>query len=879
MLKSESRLRICSFLFMKMGCLCIFANTSLANTSIGGKNMEKLASDRNLQSLFSEIMTCSLPKEKVYLHLDNTSYYKDDTLWFSAYLVNSDGNTSDAVSRTLYVDLLNPGGDIIDTKVLKIENGRAHGSFKINCTPFYSGFFEIRAYTKYMMNFGQETAFSRVIPVFDSPKKEGDREARTMRSFGTGNYTYTRKRPQKGKDIDVRFYPEGGNIIKGIPIRIAFEARDKNGYPIDIKGSVISESKDTVAEFFTEHQGKGSFTVIPDGNPQYALIDCNGKTKKIMLPETLLNGFSLSVDNLSDSDSIYVSVNRAGIFNRIDTVGVILTSQGIMKTYGAFASSFRKPLTISFDKRDLSSGVAEVTLVGMNGRKIADRLFFNMPDSTNFIDFHYSFDKDAYQPYEAINMSVSMTEADGNPVCHPFSISVRDGKNETACDRNICTDLLLMSDIKGYVADPAYYFEANDTTHARNLDLLMMVQGWRKYPWESLIDSNIDNFRFKPESEGIEIAGTVRSLSNKKMPDVDVTAFLMKEEKEEEKSIPPIDMTRTDSLGRFSFTVDIQDQWKLILNTTKKSRLIDSQIALDKGFVPQQRRYMRYEMDAPLAFADDETSTSKDTIYEISGSTDDQDLLSSYRNDDDESIWLDELTVTHKSNWLDDARTQARKSAIAYYDVDEEINALRDQGEYIDMGCDIHKIIMKLNPRFVRAYDGAGGEMLIYKHKSPLIVVDYERIAGPTPEDYYRYKDIRLEEIKSISISEYDRMIGKYCWIRIPPSMASELYSCVVMIETYPDGKVMVDGGKGIRKTSINGYSTPQEFYSPDYSVMPIETDYRRTLYWNPEVIPDGNGKVTLRFHNNSTHTVPKADIQTVSPNGVLGAAGSHRSE
>ncbi len=103
------------------------------------------AEGNNLQSLFDRIIENSLPKEKVYLHLDNTSYYKDDTLWFSAYVVNSDGNTSDAISKTLYVDLLNPGGDIIDTKVLKIENGRANGSFKINCTPFYSCFIENRA--------------------------------------------------------------------------------------------------------------------------------------------------------------------------------------------------------------------------------------------------------------------------------------------------------------------------------------------------------------------------------------------------------------------------------------------------------------------------------------------------------------------------------------------------------------------------------------------------------------------------------------------------------------------------------------------------------------------------------------------------------------
>ncbi|MDE6018646.1 MAG: hypothetical protein K2G85_07520 [Muribaculaceae bacterium] len=832
--------------------------------------------EKNLQSLFEKIIENSLPKEKVYLHLDNTSYYKDDTLWFSAYLVNSDGNTSDAVSKTLYVDLLNPGGDIVDTKVLKIENGRAHGSFKINCTPFYSGFFEIRAYTKYMMNFGPETAFSRVIPVFDAPKKEGDYEKRSMRKFATGNYTFTRKQPQNGKDINVNFYPEGGYLIQGIPTKIAFEAKDKKGYPIDISGVIFNANQDTVVSFKTSHEGKGMFNIIPKGKSLYAVIEYKGKTKKLNFPEVKPDGFSLSVDNLSNHDSISVTVNRGGIFNRIDTVGVILTSHGVAKTYSAVASPFRKPLSISFDKKNLSPGVAEVTLVDTKGRKIADRLFFNMPDSTDFINFNYSFDKDIYKPYEAINLSVSLTDAYGNPVFHPFSLSVRDGKNETVWARDICTDLMLMSDIKGYVANPGYYFESADSTHLSNLDLLMMVQGWRKYPWESLVEKKKENLRFQPESEGIEISGTVRSLTNKKMPDVDVTAFLIKGDKEDEKSIPPMDMTRTDSLGKFSFTVNIQDQWKLILNTTRKSKLIDSQIALDKSYIPHPRRFMHFEMDAPLASEGDLASMADEARTSQVESTADGDSINSYRTDDDKSVWLEEVKVIHKKNWLDDARAQARKRAVAYYEVDDEVNSLRDDGEYIDLGCDIEKLIMKLNPQFTRI-DYFGQDQLRYKQKLPLIVVDYERLSGPTYDDYFRYRDVRLEAIKSISISEDIALKGKYCWNLLTPSDADKIYSCVVMIETYPDGKVMVDGGKGIRKTSMHGYDTPQEYYSPDYSVMPIEKDYRRTLYWNPDVIPDENGLTTVRFYNNSTNTIPKADIQTISPNGAIGATGNCR--
>ena len=273
---------------------CFWASAVPTSSTIGKAetDIETQTPDRNLQTLFSDIMAASLPKEKVYLHLDNSCYYKDDTLWFSAYVVNSDGNTSDAVSKTLYVDLLNPGGDIIDTKVLKIENGRANGSFKINCTPFYSGFFEIRAYTKYMMNFGPETAFSRVIPVFEPLKKEGDYQKRNIRAFGTGQYQYSRKYPEKGKDFNVKFYPEGGRLIKGVPTKVAFEATDKSGHPIDIKGSVLSSNKDTIVSFKTIHEGKGMFTIIPDESPLMAELKYKGKTKKINLPESFARGYA-----------------------------------------------------------------------------------------------------------------------------------------------------------------------------------------------------------------------------------------------------------------------------------------------------------------------------------------------------------------------------------------------------------------------------------------------------------------------------------------------------------------------------------------------------------------------------------------------------------
>lgn len=140
-----------------------------------------------------------LPQEKVYLHFDNTSYYQGDPVWFQCYVVTSELNRPSDLSKTLYVELLNPGGEVIAKRVLPVRNGRCHGSFELTQLPFYSGFYEVRAYTKYMLNFGEEVIFSRVLPVFDKPRAAGDFKEKNIQKYAVYKYPQVRKKTAKEK--------------------------------------------------------------------------------------------------------------------------------------------------------------------------------------------------------------------------------------------------------------------------------------------------------------------------------------------------------------------------------------------------------------------------------------------------------------------------------------------------------------------------------------------------------------------------------------------------------------------------------------------------------------------------------------------------------
>ena len=96
-------------------------------------------------------------------------------------------------------------------------------------------------------------------------------------------------------------------------------------------------------------------------------------------------------------------------------------------------------------------------------------------------------------------------------------------------------------------------------------------------------------------------------------------------------------------------------------------------------------------------------------------------------------------------------------------------------------------------------------------------------------------------------------------------------FGCVVFIETYPEGEIPAKGMKGVRKTWLEGYSDVKEFYSPNYSELPKEPDYRRTLYWNPAVTTDETGMAKIQFYNNSSCKNLSISAETVTSEGRIG--------
>ena len=73
------------------------------------------------------------------------------------------------------------------------------------------------------------------------------------------------------------------------------------------------------------------------------------------------------------------------------------------------------------------------------------------------------------------------------------------------------------------------------------------------------------------------------------------------------------------------------------------------------------------------------------------------------------------------------------------------------------------------------------------------------------------------------------------------------------------------------REIKLRGFNRPVEYYSPDYSKkQPEAPDYRKTLYWNADVVTDDEGKAEVSFFNNSICKDFKVSIEGVTPDGIF---------
>lgn len=83
----------------------------------------------------------------------------------SKRIVTAEQNLPTTISKPLYVELLDQLGNVVERQIIQLTDGEGTGQIILNNT-FFTGYYEMRAYTKWMLAFDNPSCFSRVLPVY-----------------------------------------------------------------------------------------------------------------------------------------------------------------------------------------------------------------------------------------------------------------------------------------------------------------------------------------------------------------------------------------------------------------------------------------------------------------------------------------------------------------------------------------------------------------------------------------------------------------------------------------------------------------------------------------------------------------------------------------
>jgi hypothetical protein len=283
---------------------------------------------------------------------------------------------------------------------------------------------------------------------------------------------------------DIQFFPEGGQLIVGVRTKIAFKALKPDGLGIDIKGTITDNTNSVVSEFTSSHLGMGMFLLTPEEGKTYTahITFADGSTATPELPKVLSDGIVLSLQN-SDPDLLTLKLQCDPAFLK-DYQGktfFLLAKSGGAIFYAAKTILQNQVYSATVPKNKFPTGIVQVTLFTDDGEPISERIAFIQHNDQ--LNLAISSDQQTYDTRQKVKLNV-MAKANDQPDEVNFSVSVID-EDKVPFDENaettIVTNLLLTSDIKGYIEKPNYYFNHPNEKTAEDLDILLQTQGYRRF--------------------------------------------------------------------------------------------------------------------------------------------------------------------------------------------------------------------------------------------------------------------------------------------------------------------------------------------------------------------------------------------------------------
>ncbi|MBQ2027389.1 MAG: hypothetical protein II214_05770, partial [Alistipes sp.] len=569
--------RLCKVL---LSFATLLAPMTLSAQALSAQNQEAQNFPNFVTNCFINYYTTGGIQEKLYMVTDKPFYSAGDTIYFSAFLVNSMYFNRTTDSRFLYVELIDATGNVVSRLRVMGTAGRFYNAIPLS-TRITAGKYTLRAYTKWQTNFDESLLYTKQIEIGNyiddaihtKVTYEFDRMGKVVASVEVTNSHFT---PIADNTVEYSLCIDGRTTrhmtttdINGF-FRFSFRPSSNtadcirmninaNGRKLDRKLQLPTFEDDFSAKFLPEG---GNLIAGIDQVIAFSAVGVDGRhvdvtgvvqTKsgtEVCRIESEHNGMGKFTLNAKADETYIATLTSSNGISRSFTIPaaaksgcvinltpendnrlilqILSTSDypreqlvAIVQSRGIVnyvVEDLAVPLRIPLDK--LRSGVAQVSLVNKLTRTVvAQRLFF-VRGATASATITPSVKK--FSPRERVQVDFAVKNSSGNATKGDFVVSVTDAdllKEDKNAD-NILSYMLLNSELKGHIENPKYYFEANDAKHNEHLDLVMLTHGWRRYNINSILAGKKPNLRYTFEKEQSISGGVTGILGKTRNPSV-----------------------------------------------------------------------------------------------------------------------------------------------------------------------------------------------------------------------------------------------------------------------------------------------------------------------------------------------------------------------
>ena len=778
-------------------CTC-YLTICLALICSSGRSQDNV---NDITALFSQYHQNSI-KEKIFVHTDKSFYVAGEILWFKLYIVDASAHLPLQLSKVAYVEILDSTNkNVVQAKIF-LNDGEGNGSFYLPLN-LSSGNFKLRAYTNWMKNFSADYFFEKNITIVNVQKKIDVPVLKTA------------------PGIDIRFFPEGGNMVNNISCKMAFKGNDEYGKAINFKGFLI-DNGDTLLSFNPRHAGMGVFSFTPVANHSYKAFIQTESGQKIIseLPVAYNSGYVMHVAD--SAGKIVVSVQSDILYGQ--QIYLLAHTREMIKIAANSALQNGKASFV-FDREKLGDGISQITIFNEQKQPVCERLYFKKPAAQLDVTIHA--DQSIYATRKKISLSIDV--ANNNIKNDTASLSMTVFKLDSLQPSKpaaISSYLLLTSDLPGYLDDPDYYFLNDDEETNADLDNVMLTHGWRRFKWEEILENKKPYFEFVPEYKNQIIVGKVINTITGK-PASNIESYI---------SIPGLqtgfNTSTSDEDGNVKFEMkNFYGSSEIILqtNTAKDSTYrVDVTDPFSNSFSHTLFPAFTLRPSIENSLRQQSISMQVQNIY--SGKKLKQFVAPNF---DTTSFYLH----PDVKYLLDD---YTRFSTL------EEV--LR---EYVAL-ADVRK--REGNFHF-ELYDFASN--LMFKN-DPLVMLD-----GVPVFDFNKFMELDPLLLYKVEVFNKRYFLG------------ASVFNGVLNWTSYKNDLAGFDPSAHATIIDYDGLQTEREFYAPKYETEEQRSghlpDFRNVLQWNPHIKIAPGSRKEISFYSSDITGKYLVEIEGISKNGMCG--------